>query len=75
MILQSEHNSIVLIECSIDTTNNTLSAQLTYAESGLTSPINVRSIEGDSFDILLDDEILSLGTYAVDVVERVFELA
>lgn len=75
MIFQSEHNSLVLIDCSINTTNNTLTSCLTYAESGLTSPVNIRSINGDSFDILLDDEILSLGTYAVDVVERVFELA
>ena len=76
MILQSVGSTLVLIDCTVNHKENTIAAKLTYAESGLVSPVEVRSlVTGESYSLLIDDELASLGTYGVDSSERLFELA
>ena len=73
-ILQSQGSTLVLIDYSIDETENTVTAKMNYFESGLSSPTEVTDHStGKSYNILVPDEIIALGTYAVDL-ERVYEL-
>lgn len=73
-ILQSQGGTLVLIDYSIDESTNTVKAMMSYFESGLVSPTEVTDLSTDeSYMIIIPDEILSLGTYAIDL-ERVYEL-
>lgn len=73
-ILQSQRSTIVLIDYSIDKDKNEVSAMMSYFESGLSSPIEVTDLSTDeSYNLIVPDEILALGTYAIDL-ERVYEL-
>lgn len=73
-ILQSQSGTLVLIDYSIDESTNTVKAMMSYFESGLVSPTEVTDLSTDeSYMIIIPDEILALGTYAIDL-ERVYEL-
>ena len=73
-ILQSQGSTIVLIDYSIDETENTVTAKMNYFESGLAEITEVTDHStGESYNLIVPDEIRSITTYAVDL-ERVYEL-
>ena len=73
-ILQSQGSTLVLIDYSIDEIENTVTAMMSYFESGLSKITEVTDLStGESYNLLVPEEIRAIGTYAVDL-ERVYEL-
>ena len=73
-ILQSQGSTLVLIDYSIDETENTVTAMMSYFESGLSKITEVTDLStGESYNLIVPEEIRAIGTYAVDL-ERVYEL-